>query len=139
MASVNATAVALEVVEMVQKGQKVNHRSLLKKHGYSDSVSLKPNKVTKTKSYMDIVNPAIKRMEAIRAKALKSLDNKDYEGEKIPVLLSTVDILTKNAQLLGGKATENIGINIEISEAIANKYQDVSSKLDDTKNMSNEG
>lgn len=133
MPSLNAQAVAHETLELVAKGLKVNHRSLLKKHGYSESVSLKHTKVTKTKSYMDIVNPALKKMENVRRNALLALEQKDMKQEKVMTLISTVDVMTKNAQLLGGRATENIGINISISEQIANKYKDVSSDTD-TKN-----
>lgn len=133
MSSLNAKAVALETVRMVEKGLKVNHRSLLRKHGYSESVAQNPYKVTKTKSYMDIVNPALKRIESIRMKSLQALEKKNLDKEKYRDLVQGVDILTKNSQLLGGRATENIGINISISEQIANKYKDMSSDTD-TKN-----
>lgn len=122
MASSNAKAVALDVVKMVEKGIKVNHRSLLKKHGYSDSVSLNPHKVTKTKSYMDIVNPALKKIENIRMKSLQALEKKDLKKEKYRDLVSGVDILTRNAQLLGGKATDNVAIQVSISEQVSGKY-----------------
>lgn len=130
MASLNAKAVAMEVVEMIGKRQKVNYRSLLKKHGYSDSIANRPERVTKTKSYQSIVIPALKQMESVRGKMLKALDNRDMTKEKTPVLLSGVDILTRNTQLLGGKATDNVAIQVEISEQVANKYQDLSNKAD---------
>lgn len=135
MASANAKAVALDVVKMVEKGIKVNHRSLLKKHGYSDSVSLNPDKVTKTKSYMDIVNPALKKIESIRMKSLQALEKKNLNKEKYRDLVSGVDVLTRNAQLLGGKATDNVAIQVSISEQVGNKYADVSSEGEKPKNV----
>ena len=137
MASENARAVAYKVVEMVGKGQKVDMGDILRSHGYSERVALKPDKVTKTKSYQSIVIPALKKMENVRGSALRALEKKDPNQEKYATLLSGVDILTKNIQLLSGRSTENIGINIQISEAIANKYTDVSSK--DTKAVDNNG
>jgi hypothetical protein len=127
MGSVNARAVAHEVVEMVGKGLKVNYRSLLLKHGYSKSVANKSNKVTKTKSYMDIVNPAMKKIENIHMKSLQALEKKNLDKEKYRDLVFGVDILTKNIQLLSGKSTDNVAIQVSISEQIGNKYAEVSS------------
>ncbi len=127
MASLNATAVAHEVLEIVRKGQKVKYGSLLKKHGYSQSVSESPTKVTETKSFLDVVNPALKKIENIRMKSLQALEKKDMRKEKYRDLVTGVDVLTRNAQLLGGKATDNVAINVTISEQIGNKYSTKSS------------
>jgi hypothetical protein len=51
MASENAKAVAQEVIETVGKGRKVVLGKIVKKHGYSDSVSKYPKKVTDTIVY----------------------------------------------------------------------------------------
>lgn len=130
MASSNAKAVAYDVIKSVGKGVKVDYGSIIKKHGYADSVARNPEKVTKTKSYMDIVNPALEKIENIRMKSLQALEKKNLNKEKYRDLVSGVDILTRNAQLLGGKATDNVAIQVSISEQIGNKYADVSNESD---------
>lgn len=139
MASLNARAVAMDALKIVEKGGLVNHRQILLKHGYSASVAKNPDKVIKTKSYQNIINKATNKMDSVRAKALRSLDERDPNKEKYATLISGVDILTKNIQLLTGKSTENLALNIQISEAIANKYADVSNNDNNEKPVSNEG
>lgn len=121
MASLNARAVALEVLKTVENGGKVNHRSLLLKHGYSDKVSRNPHRVTTTKSYMAVMKNVTGAMEKERARILDTMMKKDISAEKYSTLVQSADIITKNIQLLSGKATENVAMVIEVSEAIANK------------------
>lgn len=121
MGSLNARAVALEAVKIVENGGKVNHRSLLLKHGYSDKVSRNPHRVTTTKSYMAVMQNVVGAMEKQRARMLEAIGNKELSKEKLATLSSSLDILTKNIQLLSGKATENVAMVIEVSEAIAKK------------------
>ena len=117
----NARAVALEAVEMVEKGIKVNHRSLIKKHGYSEAVSLNAHKVTQTKSYKAVMLPVLKSIEEERNAIMEAMRGKDKNSEKYATLVASYDVLTKNYQLLSGKATENVAMIIEVSEAIAKK------------------
>ncbi len=130
MASLNAKAVAMEVVETIGKGKKVNHGEIIRKHGYSKSISKSPEKIVNTKSYQSVISQAIEKMENVRNKALIALEKRDMTDEKVVTLITTVDVMTKNAQLLGGKATDNVAIQVEISEQVANKYQDLSNKGD---------
>lgn len=121
MGSLNAKAVALDALKMVENGGKVNHRSLALKHGYSDKVSRNPDRITRTKSYKSIMIPALKSMEQERNDIMIAMRGKDKTSEKYATLVSSYDILTKNIQLLSGKATENVAMVIEVSEAIAKK------------------
>ncbi len=65
--------------------------------------------------------PALKSMEQERNDIMIAMRGKDKNSEKYASLVSSYDILTKNIQLLSGKATENVAMVIEVSEAIAKK------------------
>lgn len=130
MASLNAKAVAMEVIETIGKGKKVNHGEIIRKHGYSKSISISPEKVVNTKSYQSVISQALGKMENVRNKALIALEKRDMTKEKATTLITAVDIMTKNVQLLNGRATDNVAINVEISETIANRYKDMSNSSD---------
>jgi hypothetical protein len=140
MASKNAEAVAFKVIEKVRKGEKVNLGKIILSQGYGKGIAKHPRKVTETKSFQNIVNPALKRMEKIRSKALEGLEKKNVNKEKYSTLLSGVDVLTKNIQLLGGKATENVGVIVDVSERIHNKYSKLSNNsVEPAKQVLNNG
>lgn len=121
MSSLNASAVAHRVLQKVAKGEKVNFGKIIKSQGYGDVVSRRPEKVKRTKSYQSIMLPAIKNMEEERNEIILAMKGKDKNSEKYATLLSGLDILTKNIQLLSGKATDNVAMVIQVSEAIAKK------------------
>lgn len=106
MASENAKNVAIEVLETVRKGQKVKLGKIIKNNGYAKTTSTVPSQVTKTKSYQDIINPVVIKWEKQREKLTKALDDKDLDKESMRDILSGIDTLTKNIQLLSGKETE---------------------------------
>jgi hypothetical protein len=130
--SENARAIAIKVVKKVSKGEKVNLGKLMLEQGYSKHVAKQPQRVTEQKVYQDIVNPVVEQMQRIRAKALEALEGKNFKREKVPVLLAVADVLTKNERLLGGKATENVGVIVDVSERIHNKYKQLSNDTQDT-------
>ena len=121
MASLNATAVAHKVVEKVRKGEKIKMGEIILSQGYGRGIATHPHKVTRTKSYMAVMQNVVGAMEKQRARMLEAIGNKELSKEKLATLSSSLDILTKNIQLLSGKATENVAMVIEVSEAIANK------------------
>lgn len=138
--SENAKAVALKVVEKVRKGEKVNLGKIILEQGYAPSVAIKPQKITEQKVYKDIVDPVVSQMQRIRGKALEALEQKKFKREKVPTLLAVADVLTKNERLLGGKATETVGVIVDVSERIHNKYQHLSNGTSDSaKQLPNSG
>ncbi len=106
MPSENARAVAQEVIATVRKGQKVNKGAIIKRHGYSDTVSKRPSKVTDTDSYKQEINPVVKAMEKERDAILKALP-KMRSKAKYRDLIDGADKMTKNIQLLSGGKTSN--------------------------------
>lgn len=112
--SINAELVAKEVIKKVAKGGKINMAEIIRDKGYSEAVAHTPQKVTEQPAYKAIMIPALQRMEKIRDKVLKALDNKDMNLEDSRVLKELLDSTTKNIQLLSGKATENVSSTINI-------------------------
>lgn len=106
MASENAKAVAQEVIETVRKGQKVVLGKIIRKR-YSKSVSESPTKVTETKSYQEELRPVVEQLEMERQRLITAIADKDLSKVRYEDAVRSLDIVTKNIQLLGGKPTEN--------------------------------
>lgn len=110
MGSINAQAVAMEVSESIRLGKSVKLGKILKKKGYSDSTSLSPTLVTKTKSYKQAMaveaKPIIEGMKLQIEKFKEALASRDLSGEETRSLVYALDIFIKNYQLLSGGATE---------------------------------
>lgn len=109
MTSINAVAVAKEVKDTVRKGTKVVMGKIIKKHGYAPSVVIKPDKVTRTKSYQEEIAPFIESLEKERIAALARAEEKRNTAQ-YHQLIEAVDKLTKNIQLLRGGSTENVSL-----------------------------
>ncbi len=106
--SENARAVAREVIATVQAGKKVSKGLIIKKHGYADSVVEKPEKVTKTKSYQEEINPIIEMMKQERDAIMERL-KKTRNKAKYRDLVDGMDKMTKNIELLSGRDTARVG------------------------------
>ena len=111
MASENAKAVAHEVIETIGKGRKVVLGKIVKKRGYSDSVSKYPKKVTETKSYQDEVQPIVQTMIEERDAALREAKKKRGKANYRDLVDASAK-LTKDIQLLSGGKTANDSVNI---------------------------
>lgn len=109
MASENAKAVARDVIKKVRKGEKIVMGKILKKRGYSKTIQKKPNKVTKTKSYRTAMAQVVEDLELERAEIILALKKKRSKA-KYRDLIDGIDKITKNTQLLTGKATGRLNI-----------------------------
>jgi hypothetical protein len=110
MASEDAKNVAKEVLETIGSGEKVILGEILRNNGYSDNTADNPLLVTSTKSYQDVINPVIVKMEKERDRLLLALANKDLSEEKYQTMIDGLDKLTKNIQLLNGGSTERSSV-----------------------------
>lgn len=94
--------------------------------GYAPSVGRRPRQVTNTKAYK--IAFALENKEIVDkidrdiARFQEALVGKNLKKEETRVIVSSLDTLIKNKQLLSGNATANVGVNIAISEHIAEKY-----------------
>lgn len=108
MPSDNAKAVAMEVLERVRKGEKINKGEIIKKHGYGQSIAKHPHKVTDTLSYQSVILPFKEKLIKERERAINAMMIKDLDDVSYDRLSKVIDEFTKNIQLLGGKPTEII-------------------------------
>jgi len=108
MGSINARLVAKEVSETIRNKKKVVLGKIIRKR-YSKSTSESPTIVTNTKSYKEAIEPVISALEIERTEILKRM-KKTRSKAKYRDLTYSLDIVTKNHQLLTGGKTENLGI-----------------------------
>lgn len=110
MGSINAKNVAKEVSENIRKGKKVVLGQIIRKNGYSESTSEKPKLVTETDSYKEEISPIVNRWAKERERLTAELESRDLSDERYETIMKSIDIVTRNIQLLSGGKTENIGI-----------------------------
>lgn len=108
MASENAKGVAREVLETIGKGEKPSVLKIAPKHGYSVKTA-GSGEIQKTKTYREAMKPLIDRLVEERDRAIEAMKGKISKA-KYRDLTDSVDKLTKNIQLLGGKATETVSV-----------------------------
>jgi len=110
MGSINAQMSAIKVSETIRKGKKVILGDILKENGYSDATANSPSLVTKTKSYMTALElekrPLLEGLQREINEIKQAMANKDKSKEEYRTLVGSLDIVTRNYQLLSGGATE---------------------------------
>ena len=112
MSSEDAKQVARDVLESVGKGQKTVLRKIIKKNGYAQNTADSPKQVTETKSYKEVINPVVNKWIIERDRLTKELESRDLTGERYETVIKSIDIITKNIQLLTGGKTENVGVEV---------------------------
>ena len=126
MSSQNAKQVALEVLETIGKGKRINMGKIIKKKGYAQNTADNPKLVTETQTYKEIVDPFVAKMikerDAIIARMPKVRNRAAYHH-----LASSLDTLTKNIRLIQGKSTNN-NLNINLSPERIKQLEDISSE-----------
>lgn len=91
--------------------------------GYTPKSARNPQLlIDKSPIVRESVEKAIEKFKKIRDQAL-TLAAKKAPKASYASLINAADVMQKHANLLGGKATENVAINIQISEAVAEKNQ----------------
>jgi hypothetical protein len=114
MASERAKNAARKVLEKTGAGEPVVMGQILREVGYAEDTADNPQQVTATKTYQQEITPFIQKLEKERDRIVSALSRKDLDDVQYQHLTSAVDTLTKNIQLLGGKETEKMGVNINI-------------------------
>src|ERR1041384_7369706 len=107
-----ALEVANDVIEEVRIGKIPNLQKIQRKHGYSKQ-SAKAMKATRTKIYKETIDKnresVISQLEEERQQILVRM-KKTRNKAKYRDLTYSLDVVTKNHQLLTGGKTENNGI-----------------------------
>jgi len=110
MPSENAINVANDVLENLRKHKKVNKGQIILKRGYAPSVATAPTVVTNTKSYQSVISPVVDQMVRARDRALKEINSRDLNIVQYADLVTAINKLSHDIQILSGGATENINI-----------------------------
>ena len=105
--SLNARAVAKDVINTIREGKKVVLKDIALKHGYSES-SANQHAPMQTRAYKEELSKAVASMEGIREKILSALNDKDMSKEKMFDLTKLLQTVNHDIQLLSGKSTENV-------------------------------
>ena len=108
MGSIAAKQVAEEVLETMGNQMRPNITKIAISKGYAPTTATSGN-VQKTKTYKITVSPFVKKIEAERNRAINAMKGKISKA-KYRDLTDAIDKLTKNHQLLTGKATEHIQV-----------------------------
>lgn len=99
---------------------------LLLEAGYAQSVADNPFLVLESEAVKDGLQEFVKDMEKKRKNALKEITDAKLKETSAKDAASIVDTLTKNIQLLSGKATENTDVNLksakEMTEEEVNEF-----------------
>ena len=125
MASEDAKNVAKEVLETIGSGEKVILGEIIRNNGYSENTSLTPKLVTETKSYQETIEPVVNRWIKERDRLTKELETRDLGEERYETLMKSIDLITRNIQLLSGKETERTNLIIEDHEKITNAIRTI--------------
>lgn len=131
MPSIAAKEVAREVLETVRKGKKPNLGKIIKSKGYALTTSTVPTQVTNTISYQEEISPVVKRLERERERIVSALEGKNLTKERYQTLIDGLDKITKNVQLLSGKATGNIAV-IPITNVFSSISHEENSETEET-------
>lgn len=96
---------------------------LLIKAGYTEATAKNAYLIFESKAIRRVTEDIANILDDKRKMAIRQITEKKLKDAPARELAYVVDTFTKNIQLLNGKATDNVGINIQISETIARKYQ----------------
>lgn len=108
---------------VLKRGGTKTKEKMLKEAGYSDYIAkTKAKRTFEAKAVKEPLESVIAIMEKKRLAALNHITEKKLEISSARDLTGISESLTKQSQLLSGGPTERV-IQVEISEAIANKHK----------------
>lgn len=96
------------VIKLVENGRSVS--KAMRDAGYSKNTAVVPQKLTESKGFKELAEPIVEQLKKRRKQAIKQITKKKLKGTSAKDLTDIVDKLTKNIQLLSGKATESFQI-----------------------------
>ncbi len=105
-----ARAVARDVIDTVNRGEKVVMAKIIRRHGYSETTAKNANSVTNTKAYKEEYENYLGRLEKHRMNVISAMERKDLNEEQYRTLADAQTKITHDIQLLSGGKTENVGL-----------------------------
>lgn len=124
--SYKAQKVARDLSESIAKGKKISESSLkqiILDNGYSKETAENPQIVLKTKSFQEVMIPAIAKMEAIQQHALDDIMQRDFSGEPLASVAGLIKILNHDIRLFKGESTANIAMNVNLTNLFEQSQQ----------------
>jgi len=110
MGSINPQIVARKVSETIRAKKPVVLGEILLDSGYSKQTSLSPQRVTNTIAYQKSMEleriPLIEGLQREINEVKLAMSKKNKNKEEYRTLVGSLDILTRNYQLLSGGATQ---------------------------------
>jgi IS5 family transposase len=89
-----------------------NKAQAIRDAGYAESMTREPAKVFDSVGLKPEVERFVAKLEKERERLLDSIMSKNLDDVQYESAIRSVDILTKNTQLLGGKATDNVAVSV---------------------------
>ena len=100
------------------------------KAGYSKRTARHPSQITQAKGFKKASEPIIKQLEKKRQMAIDALIGEKIDKEKASDVARIIDILTKNIELLSGRATGRVDLPLT---SILNELDGRTSSIGDKK------
>lgn len=89
-----------------------NMSKTMRQVGYSKNFSKNPQTLAKSKGFKKEVAPIIEQLEKERQRLINAITIMDLDEIEYAEAVRSMDLLTKNIQLLSDKPTENVKTNI---------------------------
>jgi len=110
MGSIKAQRVARKMSESVLDSKPITLEKIMVESGYAPSTAKKPSRVLQSKSFQAAIltetSPLIEGLQMQINRIKQAMLDKDMSAEDMRTLAYSLDVLTKNYQLLSGGATE---------------------------------
>ncbi len=107
---------AKKVLEKIGRGENVVYGEVAKEVGYSDTMALNPQAITRTVAYRKAIEEFLPVAEKARQNAILAISKRNMNKERLPSVVDAMDKLTKNIQLLSGQSTDNQAVQVAWSD-----------------------
>jgi len=114
----NRKRVAQKLIEQIHKGEKINKEKAVREAGYKESTARsRTTDIVNSEQCQDELKTLLSKMEEIREKDINELLTDEVRAKLTPRdRVDSIDKISKNIQLLSGKATANERIEINWTE-----------------------
>jgi len=92
--------------ENLRKGKRIIKGKILEKSGYAKSTTKRPKAIYESDGVKEGLKPFVDELVKERDKAIKSITNEKRNSAGYKDLISSIDTLTKNIELLTGNPTD---------------------------------
>ena len=99
-------AVAEKIALNSRNGELQSMAEMMREQDYSPSVVNRPSDLTSTPSFQEEIAPLADRLGIEQNRIMRAMSTKALEKEDYKTLVASLDVVTKNRQLLSGGATE---------------------------------